>query len=80
MIGARKDIYEEGKLVRLLYTCCNRPLEIVVTPKGQAAADAIENARDNNQLRYTKDVAGHVVAVVGSGYHGAQVLNLVKDE
>jgi hypothetical protein len=80
LYGASKGTVEDGDVVRVLYSCCRLPLEVIVAQEGGAAANAINKARAGKRLRHTKDLKGYVIAVVGSPHHGGQILRLVQDE
>jgi hypothetical protein len=78
LIGARAVTYRGETVVVLMFSCCNKPAQMVVTTRGGEAERAIRTALENQAVRMARDLCPkYMVAVVGDTERAGHILTLL---
>lgn len=65
LIGARETGYHNEKLVELFFSCCDKPVKIVLVPQGGEAAEAVGKALGLGLVMDSQPVGSQLAVIVG---------------
>jgi hypothetical protein len=78
LLGARAATYRGETVLVLLYSCCNKPAQMVVTARGGEAERAIRTAMDKKAVRMARELCPkYIGAVVGETERAETILALL---
>ena len=79
LIGASTATYRGETVLLLMFSCCNKPAQLVVIARGGEAERAIREAMEKKSVNTARELsAQYMGAVVGDTHRGDHLLALLK--
>lgn len=78
LIGARETNFHNEQIVELLFSCCNKPVKVVLVPQGGDAAEAVGKALGDSVVKASRPVGSQLAVMVGR-HESPKLLSYLTD-